>query len=98
MERNDRVFDQNVSLDTDLDGTLLDHDKLLFSPRPLPPLAAITAQSNCVWVLNTSKTAAELRAALGQRLRQPYPYYSRKRPASGGGAKGCDYWPSIEMD
>lgn len=61
----------NTAVFTDLDGSLLDHDSYSFAAarEALEKLATLQIP----WVLNTSKTAAEL-ATLRQRLHNSYPY------------------------
>lgn len=62
-ERNTVVF-------TDLDGTLLDHNDYSFSAAE--PALQRLQQLAVPWVLNTSKTRAEL-MSLKQRLNNPWP-------------------------
>lgn len=61
----------NTAVFTDLDGSLLDHDNYSFAPAA-EALATLDDQQ-IPWILNTSKTAAEL-AELRQHLNNPYPY------------------------
>ena len=56
---------------TDLDGTLLDHDDYSFSAAA--PALALLKEKSIAWILNTSKTSAELKL-LSARLDNPYPY------------------------
>ncbi len=56
---------------TDLDGSLLDHHSYSFAAAG--EALAVLAQRQIPWILNTSKTAAEL-ASLRRDLRNPYPY------------------------
>ncbi|MBW2940769.1 HAD-IIB family hydrolase [Zhongshania aquimaris] len=79
---------------TDLDGTLLDHDSYSFAAAA-PALAQIAAQS-IVWVLNTSKTSAELHP-LSQRLANPYPYIV-ENGAAVVVPKSCDLLADVEME
>ncbi len=55
---------------TDLDGTLLDHNDYSFSAAE--PALERLQQLAVPWVLNTSKTRAEL-MSLKQRLNNPWP-------------------------
>jgi mannosyl-3-phosphoglycerate phosphatase family protein len=56
---------------TDLDGTLLDHDDYAFSAAAAA--LALLKEKSIAWILNTSKTSAELKL-LAVRLSNPYPY------------------------
>lgn len=56
---------------TDLDGTLLDHYSYSFEEAV--PALSLLLRRGIPWVLNSSKTAAEM-AALRQRLGNSYPY------------------------
>lgn len=55
---------------TDLDGTLLDHDTYDFEPAR--PAMNLLIQNHIPWVLNTSKTLAELQS-LRKRLSHTHP-------------------------
>ena len=56
---------------TDLDGTLLDHDNYSFAAAA--EALTVLAQRNIPWILNTSKTSAEL-LQLRQQLGNNYPF------------------------
>lgn len=56
---------------TDLDGTLLDHHSYDFSPAV--PVLARLERLGCPWILNTSKTFAEL-LTLRERLGHRHPF------------------------
>lgn len=58
-------------ISTDLDGTLLDHHT--YSPAPADRLFAILDKLDIPWVLNTSKTFAEL-VSLRQALGNSHPF------------------------
>lgn len=79
---------------TDLDGSLLDHDSYSFSAAA--PALTELRRLGIPWVLNTSKTAAEL-AELRQRLNNPYPYIVENGaavvfPAGSDGAVAGSTW------
>ncbi|MBM7424869.1 HAD-IIB family hydrolase [Spongiibacter marinus] len=56
---------------TDLDGSLLDHDSYSFAAAA--QALALLALRNIPWILNSSKTAAEM-SVLRQQLNNRYPY------------------------
>lgn len=78
---------------TDLDGTLLDHDSYSFAAAK-PAMALLDARE-IIWVLNTSKTCAELNP-LARRLGNRYPFIVENGAAVVVPA-GCDMLPDIEM-
>lgn len=79
---------------TDLDGTLLDHDNYSFSAAT-PALARI-AELDIIWVLNTSKTQAELHQLAGQ-LNNPYPFII-ENGAAVVVPEGCDLLAGVPLD
>lgn len=79
---------------TDLDGTLLDHNNYSFAAA-LPALALIEEKS-IIWVLNTSKTCAELNL-LSKKLANRYPFIIENGAAVVVPA-GCDLLADAEME
>jgi mannosyl-3-phosphoglycerate phosphatase family protein len=78
---------------TDLDGTLLDHESYSFAAAA-PAMALLEARS-IIWVLNTSKTCAELKP-LAKRLGNRYPFIVENGAAVVVPA-GCDLLADVEM-
>jgi len=78
---------------SDLDGTLLDHDNYSFSAA-LPALARL-AELGVIWVLNTSKTQAELHQ-LAAQLNNPYPFIIENGAAVVVPA-GCDLLADVDL-
>lgn len=79
---------------TDLDGTLLDHDSYSFAAAG--PALAVIAEQSIIWVLNTSKTCAEL-LPLSRRLANPYPFII-ENGAAVVVPPGCDFLANVEME
>lgn len=77
-------------ISTDLDGTLLDHHT--YSPAPADRLFAILDKLDIPWVLNTSKTFAEL-VSLRQELGNSHPFV-----VENGGAIYIPQTSSIAQD
>lgn len=72
---------------TDLDGTLLDHDDYSFAAASE---ALALLNSNAVpWIMNTSKTCAELRV-LGRQLENTHPFIVENGAAVVGDFPGAD--------
>ncbi|MBB5187627.1 D-glycerate 3-kinase [Zhongshania antarctica] len=78
---------------TDLDGSLLDHDNYSFSAAT--QALARLADLGVVWVLNTSKTQAELHQ-LAAQLNNPYPFIIENGAAVVVPA-GCDLLADIDL-
>jgi mannosyl-3-phosphoglycerate phosphatase family protein len=78
---------------TDLDGSLLDHDNYSFSAAT--QALARLADLGVVWVLNTSKTQAELHQ-LAAQLNNPYPFIIENVAAVVVPA-GCDLLADIDL-
>ena len=78
---------------TDLDGTLLDHDNYSFSAAT--QALARLADLGVVWVLNTSKTQAELHK-LAAQLKNPYPFIIENGAAVVVPA-GCDLLADVDL-
>ena len=85
---------QRTLVFTDLDGTLLDHDNYSFSAAA--PALARLADLGVIWVLNTSKTDAELRQLAGQ-LANPYPFIIENGAAVVVPA-GCDLLGDVDLE
>ncbi|WP_373082961.1 HAD-IIB family hydrolase [Zhongshania sp.] len=78
---------------TDLDGTLLDHDDYSFRAA-LPALARLR-DLGVIWILNTSKTQAEL-LQLSSQLNNPYPFIIENGAAVVVPA-GCNLLADVEL-
>ncbi|CAA0078868.1 Glucosyl-3-phosphoglycerate/mannosyl-3-phosphoglycerate phosphatase [Zhongshania aliphaticivorans] len=79
---------------TDLDGTLLDHDSYSFAAAE--PALAMLKEKSIVWVLNTSKTSAEL-MPLSERLNNPFPFIV-ENGAAVVVPKGCELLADADME
>ena len=85
---------QPILVFTDLDGTLLDHDNYSFSAAA--PALARLADLGVIWILNTSKTQAELHQ-LAAQLNNTYPYIIENGAAIVV-PTGCDLLADIDLE